>query len=197
MGDLILSSRFNDALVFTAQIHARQRRKGSTIPYIAHLLGVTALVLEDGGDEDQAIAALLHDAVEDQGGLSTLYIIEEKFGERVAAIVDGCSDTYIDPKPEWRARKEIYLDRLKTASIDILRVSLADKLHNAKSILRNLEKEGNSIWGRFNGAREGTLWYYQSAFEIFQSRIVSQNLDEFSSVLEQIQKIGEEKHHEV
>ncbi len=122
MGDNTLTTRFTDALVFAAQIHAKQRRKGSKIPYVAHLLGVTALVLEDGGDEDQAIAALLHDAVEDQGGLKTLHIIEEKFGKRVAVIVDGCSDTYIEPKPEWRLRKEIYLERLKTASIGILRV---------------------------------------------------------------------------
>ncbi len=122
MRDLILSDRFNDALVFAAQIHSRQRRKGSSVPYIAHLLGVTALVLEDGGDEDQAIAALLHDAVEDQGGLRTLHLIEEKFGKRVAAIVDGCSDTYIEPKPDWHARKETYLEGLKTANIDVIRV---------------------------------------------------------------------------
>lgn len=190
MGDQSLSNRFNDALVFAAQIHAKQRRKGSSVPYIAHLLGVTALVLEDGGDEDQAIAALLHDAVEDQGGLGTLRLIKDKFGERVAAIVDGCSDTYIDPKPEWRTRKEIYLERLKTANMEIIRVSLADKLHNARSILRNLEKEGNSIWGRFNGGWEGTIWYYQAALEIFKSRIRSQNLDELDQVLEKIIDMG-------
>jgi (p)ppGpp synthase/HD superfamily hydrolase len=197
MEDLILTTRFSDALVIAAQLHVKQRRKGSKIPYIAHLLGVTALVLEDGGDENQAIAALLHDAVEDQGGIRTLQMIEEKFGGKVAAIVDGCSDTYIDPKPDWRARKEIYLERLKTASVEILRVSLADKLHNAKSILRNLEKEGDSIWSRFNGAMDGTIWYYQSALEIFQSRIISQNIDELSLVLEQIKKISEENRHEV
>ena len=190
MGDELLTNRFNDALVFAAEIHAKQRRKGSSIPYIAHLLGVTALVLEDGGDEDQAIAALLHDAVEDQGGLSTLHLIREKFGERVAEIVDGCSDTYIEPKPEWRSRKENYLKRLETASNDVLRVSLADKLHNSRSILRNLEEEGESIWGRFNGAREGTLWYYQSALEVFQSRIASQNLDELDQILEKIKTLG-------
>jgi (p)ppGpp synthase/HD superfamily hydrolase len=186
MGDQLLTNRFNDALVFAADIHAKQCRKGSSIPYIAHLLGVTALVLEEGGDEDQAIAALLHDAVEDQGGLSTLHLIREKFGERVAGIVDGCSDTYIEPKPEWRSRKETYLKRLETASFDVLRVSLADKLHNSRSILRNLQKEGETIWNRFNGAREGTLWYYQSALEVFRSRIESQNLDELSKILEEI-----------
>jgi (p)ppGpp synthase/HD superfamily hydrolase len=197
MGDTFLSTRFDDALIYAAQIHASQRRKGSKIPYIAHLLSVTALVLEDGGDEDQAIAALLHDAVEDQGGLKTLHAIKDKFGERVAEIVDGCSDTYIDPKPEWYERKKIYLERLKTASIEIIRVSLADKLHNAKSILRNLEKEGDSIWGRFNGERAGTIWYYQSALDILKCRIISQNLDEFSRVLEGIKKLCEENRHEV
>jgi (p)ppGpp synthase/HD superfamily hydrolase len=186
MRDQFLTNRFNEALVFAAEIHSKQRRKGSSIPYIAHLLGVTALVLEEGGDEDQAIAALLHDAVEDQGGLSTLHLIREKFGERVAGIVDGCSDTYIEPKPEWRSRKETYLKRLETASMDVLRVSLADKLHNSRSILRNLQKEGETIWNRFNGAREGTLWYYQSALDVFRSRIESQNIDELSKILEEI-----------
>jgi (p)ppGpp synthase/HD superfamily hydrolase len=186
MGDQFLTNRFNEALVFAAEIHAQQRRKGSSIPYIAHLLGVTALVLEEGGDEDQAIAALLHDAVEDQGGVGTLHLIREKFGERVAGIVDGCSDTYIEPKPEWRSRKETYLKRLETANMDVLRVSLADKLHNSRSILRNLQKEGETIWNRFNGAREGTLWYYQSALDVFRSRIESQNIDELSKILEEI-----------
>jgi (p)ppGpp synthase/HD superfamily hydrolase len=104
--------------------------------------------------------------------------------------VDGCSDTYIEPKPEWRSRKEDYLKRLETASVDVLRVSLADKLHNSRSILRNLEKEGETIWDRFNGAREGTLWYYQSALEVFQSRIASQNLDELDQILEKIKTLG-------
>ncbi|GAH03459.1 unnamed protein product, partial [marine sediment metagenome] len=145
----ILTARFEDALVFTAQLHAQQYRKGSQIPYIAHLLSVSALVIEAGGDEDLAIAALLHDAVEDQGGLETLVKIRQRFGKRVAGIVDSCSDSYIMPKPAWKPRKENYLDKLQTSSQEVRLVSLADKLHNARNTLRDLRKEISSC--RNNG----------------------------------------------
>jgi (p)ppGpp synthase/HD superfamily hydrolase len=129
-----LSNRFQEALLYAAKLHARQRRKRSNIPYLAHLLAVTALVLEDGGDEDEAIAALLHDAVEDQGGLKTLKEIDQKFGARVAHIVLEVSDSTEDPKPAWRERKEQYLASLSSASPSAIRVSLADKVHNARTI---------------------------------------------------------------
>jgi len=165
----MLTSRFDEALVYAARLHVGQQRKAIPVPYIAHLLSVTALVLEDGGDEDQAIAALLHDAVEDQGGLTTLAEIRRRFGERVANIVDACSDSYGEPKPPWRERKEAYLARLRLASPDVRRVSLADKLHNARTILSALHRDDDAIWTRFNGGKDGTLWYYHTLVEIFNA----------------------------
>ncbi len=183
-----LTSRFDDALIYTSALHAKQFRKGSRIPYIAHLLGVTALVLENGGDEDEAIAALLHDAVEDQGGVKTLKTIRHRFGKRVASIVEGCSDAFTHPKPPWRERKERYLSHLETASPSTRLVSLADKVHNARSILRDLHKDGESTWSKFNGGKEGTLWYYRSLVDAF-SRLDSNPLvHELRSAVEQIEQ---------
>lgn len=162
-----LTNRFEQALVYASRLHRKQIRKGSNIPYISHLLSVTALVLEDGGDEDEAIAALLHDAVEDQGGKATREVIFDMFGAKVVEIVDGCTDTDTIPKPSWQKRKQQYIDNLRSASASIRRVSLADKLHNARSILRDLSKNGESTWGKFKGGREGTLWYYQTLLQLF------------------------------
>jgi (p)ppGpp synthase/HD superfamily hydrolase len=135
----LLGQRFQAALVQAARLHQRQVRKQSGVPYVSHLLAVCALVLEDGGSEDEAIAALLHDAVEDQGGAQTLDHIRNLFGDEVAAIVDGCSDTDQDPKPPWRERKEAYLRHLAdpATSASVLRVATADKLHNARSARRS------------------------------------------------------------
>ncbi len=163
-----LTSRFEEALVYAAHLHAGQQRKATEIPYVAHLLSVTALVLEDGGDEDQAIAALLHDAVEDQGGLPTLDEIRCRFGDRVADFVDACTDTYETPKPPWRGRKETYIARLRLASPEVRRISLADKLHNARTILAALSQGKHDIWARFNGGEEGTLWYYHTLVEVYR-----------------------------
>jgi (p)ppGpp synthase/HD superfamily hydrolase len=162
-----LGSRFRKAFLFAADKHAPQARKCSTIPYIAHLIGVASLVLEAGGDEDLAIAALLHDVVEDCGGKPMLKEVERRFGKRVAKIVDGCTDTYIDPKPPWRERKEGYLRHLKTADAATRLVSAADKLNNVRSILSDYREIGESVWLRFNGGREGTLWYYRALLEEF------------------------------
>ena len=181
-----LSYRFTNALVYTARLHADQFRKGTPIPYVSHLLGVTALVLEAGGDEDQAIAALLHDAVEDQGGQETLIEIRERFGDRVAAIVEGCSDATSTPKPPWRKRKETYLAHLIEASPDVLLVSLADKLHNARSIYRDLKENGLEILQKFRGGKSGTLWYYNELVKIFYTSSHSTMVQEFSQVVEQI-----------
>ena len=161
------SQRFEQALVLTHRLHANQVRKGTTIPYISHLLAVTAIVIENGGTEDEAIAALLHDAVEDQGGANTREEIRQRFGENVAAIVDRLSDTDQTPKPPWRARKEAYIAHLSEASPSVLLVSLADKIHNAASILRDLRNEGNSVWSRFTGGKDGTLWYYRAWSTLF------------------------------
>ncbi|AMA09553.1 HD domain-containing protein [Picosynechococcus sp. PCC 73109] len=163
-----LSDRFSEALVFAEKLHRQQVRKGSGVPYVAHLLGVASLVLEAGGDEDEAIAALLHDAIEDQGGWETRTLICEKFGERVATIVEGCSDSFDgEKKRPWRERKEAYLQHLRTASASVHLVAMADKLYNAQSILRDYQRIGEALWPRFKGKKEGTLWYYNSLLKIF------------------------------
>jgi (p)ppGpp synthase/HD superfamily hydrolase len=162
-----LGPRFLKGFLFAAEKHAGQTRKTTTIPYIAHLMGVASLVLEFGGDEDMAIAALLHDVVEDCGGAPMLKEVRRRFGSRVAKIVDGCTDSDIDPKPPWRGRKEAYLRHLKSADAETRLVSAADKLNNARSILSDYREVGESIWERFNGGREGTLWYYRALVQEF------------------------------
>jgi len=162
-----LGGRFEKAFSFAARKHAAQTRKASTIPYIAHLMGVASLVLEAGGDEDLAIAALLHDVVEDCGGRPMLKEVERKFGKRVAQIVDGCTDAYGDPKPPWKERKDAYIARLKKEEAETRLVSAADKLNNIRSILSDYRAIGESVWSRFNGGREGTLWYYRTLRDEF------------------------------
>jgi (p)ppGpp synthase/HD superfamily hydrolase len=162
---ILLTTRFEEALVYATRLHASQFRKGTNIPYISHLLSVAALVLEDGGDEEPTIAALLHDAIEDGGGDKTRQEIRQKFGERVASIVEGCTDSDVIPKPPWRERKERYIQQFRTSSIEVHRVSLADKLHNARSILSDWYRVGESVWSRFKGGKEGTLWYYRTLLE--------------------------------
>jgi len=169
-----LTERFLTSVALAAEVHGRQRRAGTEIPYLAHLLVVTGLVLEDGGDEDQAIAAMLHDAVEDGGGRTMLERIERGFGDRVAAIVEACSDTVDDDDPgeSWIERKRRYLAHLPDVSDDaILRVALADKVHNARSIVRDYRQEGHRLWERFTQktARE-QLWYYGALLAFFQKR---------------------------
>jgi (p)ppGpp synthase/HD superfamily hydrolase len=165
-----LGPRFLRAFSFAAEKHAGQTRKASTIPYIAHLMGVASLVLEFGGDEDLAIAALLHDVVEDCGGAPMLKEVRRQFGPRVAKIVDGCTDSDTDPKPPWRERKETYIHHLKRADADTRLVSAADKLNNVRSILSDYRQVGESIWARFNGGREGSLWYYRALLQEFLRR---------------------------
>lgn len=162
-----LGERFGAALQMAHRLHRHQLRKGTRVPYLSHLLAVASLVLEAGGDEDQAIAALLHDAAEDQGGELILSEIEEQFGARVAGYVEACSDTLTSPKPPWRERKERYLARLAAEEGAARLISLADKLHNARSILADLRRVGAQAWQRFNGGREGTLWYYRSLCILF------------------------------
>jgi (p)ppGpp synthase/HD superfamily hydrolase len=164
-----LGSRFLRAFQFAAEKHAGQTRKASTIPYVAHLMGVASLVLEAGGDEDLAIAALLHDVVEDCGGMPMLKEVRRKFGKRVAKVVDGCTDTDAgtDPKPPWRERKENSIQHLKKADGDTRLVSAADKLNNVRSILSDYRAIGESVWSRFTGGREGTFWYYRTLRDQF------------------------------
>lgn len=162
-----LGPRFEQALLFAKRKHAGQKRKATNIPYIGHLLGVTSLVLEAGGDEDLAIAALLHDVVEDCGGMPMLKEVRRRFGKRVAHIVDGCTDAYEEPKPEWYLRKGSYLERLRTKDDETRLVSCADKLHNCGTILRDYREVGESVWQRFRGKRDGTLWYYRALADEF------------------------------
>jgi len=156
--------------LFAAEKHSGQTRKASTIPYIAHLIGVASLVLEAGGDEDLAIAALLHDVVEDCGGAPMLKEVRRRFGSRVAKVVDGCTDADTYPKPPWRERKQKYIRHLKAADADTQLVSAADKLNNVRSILSDYRTIGESVWSRFNGGREGTLWYYRTLRDVFLRR---------------------------
>jgi len=165
---MALSERFEQAFLYASNLHRNQKRKGSSTPYLAHLLGAASLVLEDGGSEDEAIAALLHDAPEDQGGLEVLEEIRRRFGEQVAMIVDGCTDSYENPKPPWRLRKESFLERLAESAQGVQRVALADKVHNARSLLADLRRSGEKVWARFNGGKEGTLWYYRSLVEVYR-----------------------------
>jgi GTP pyrophosphokinase len=162
-----IGPRFLRAFLFAAEKHKKQMRKASSIPYLAHLMGVASLVLEAGGDEDLAIAALLHDVVEDCGGAPMLKEVRRRFGKRVAEVVDGCTDAYEYPKPPWRERKDNYIARLKTADAGTRLVSAADKLNNVRSILSDYREIGESIWSRFNGGHEGTLWYYRTLRDEF------------------------------
>jgi (p)ppGpp synthase/HD superfamily hydrolase len=186
---MAFSHRFEDALVYAHQLHARQRRKGTPTPYIGHLLAVAAIVIENGGTEDEAIAALLHDAIEDQGGPKTREEIRRRFGDNVTAIVDGCTDADQWPKPPWRKRKEDYIAHLAHASKSVQLVSLADKLHNARTILQDYRAIGETLWKRFNGGREGTLWYYRALANTFRaigSTPLVKELDRVVSELEQL-----------
>jgi (p)ppGpp synthase/HD superfamily hydrolase len=178
------SQRFEAALVYAAQLHEGQKRKGTEIPYIAHLLAVTALVLGDGGVEDEAIAALLHDGPEDRGGRRTLEKIGERFGERVARIVEGCSDTLESPKPKWCPRKKRYLEHLETAPTDVLRVSLADKVDNARAIAQDFRVHGAAVWTRFNPESDQG-WYYTELLKVFKRRSQSPLVQELALAVEQ------------
>jgi (p)ppGpp synthase/HD superfamily hydrolase len=181
-----LGERFVEALAYAAQLHAGQRRKASGTPYIAHLLGVASLVLEAGADEDEAIAAVLHDAIEDRGGAAARQEIRQRFGDRVAAIVDGCSDAETVPKPPWRERKERFLASLHEADAAVLRVVAADKLYNVRSLLRAYRQQGEALWTRFRGGREGTLWYHREAARILCERGEGWLFEELARAVEEL-----------
>ena len=136
---------------------------------MAHLLGVASIALDHGADEEEAIGALLHDAVEDQGGAPTLAEIRRRFGDRVAGIVEGCTDSDATPKPPWRARKEAYVAHVRHASPSVRLVSASDKLHNARTVLADFRTCGEELWGRFKGGRDGTLWYYRALVDAYSA----------------------------
>jgi (p)ppGpp synthase/HD superfamily hydrolase len=188
-----LTRRFDFALQFASALHHNQYRKGTKIPYISHLMAVAALVLEAGGDEELAIAALLHDAVEDQGGAATANTIRRLFGERVAHIIAECSDTDMEPKPPWRMRKEAYITHLKTASEDAILISAADKLHNARAILADYRTLGDDLWKRFNATKADQLWYYRELVRAFRAWGSNALVEEFDRVVSEIERLAGKK----
>ncbi len=185
-----LTARFDRALLFATRKHAGQTRKGTPTPYISHLMSVAGLVLEAGGDEDLAIAALLHDVVEDCGGAPMLKEIRRRFGDRVAHVVAGCTDTDATPKPPWRQRKEDYLKHLRTADADVRLVSAADKLHNARTILTDYRECGEAVWERFQGKRDGTLWYYRALLGEFRRRKSNRLVNEVERVVTELETVA-------
>jgi len=191
MGEEVLTQRFDDALAYASSVHRTQVRKGSNIPYVSHLLGVTSLALEIGADEEQAIAALLHDAVEDQGGKPRLDDIRSRFGDRVAAIVSDCTDSWEEPKPKWRQRKEAYIASLAKKHPDSLLVSLADKMHNATAINADLAVHGPAVWERFTGGREGSLWYYSELATAFERRLPGAPAKRFQALVAEMHDMAE------
>jgi (p)ppGpp synthase/HD superfamily hydrolase len=168
----MLTPRFAQGLAMAIEAHAQQFRKGTTIPYVSHPMGVASIALEYGADEDQAIAALLHDAIEDGG---PIYIdrIQSSFGDRVLQIVMGCTDGVPDAsgqKGDWKQRKVAYINHLAEASDDVLLVSGSDKLHNARAIVSDMERIGDQVFERFTASKEQTIWYYSSLSQIFETR---------------------------
>jgi len=188
-------SRIDRALLYASELHARQRRKGSDIPYLGHLLGVASIVLDYGGNEDEAIAALLHDAIEDQGGDATRQEIRRRFGDQVTEIVDGCTDSDRVPKPPWGPRKRAYIARLRHEPKSVLLVSAADKLHNARAVLADYRVVGDSLWSRFTGGKEGTLWYYRELVKAYRDAGapagLTEELDRVVSELERLARIDD------
>lgn len=171
----MLTNRFTDAFAYAHDAHLGKTRKDTKIPYIAHLMGVTSLVLQYGGTEDEAIGALLHDAAEDAGGYDRLADIEARFGPHVAAIVHGCSDSFETPKKAWLERKRAYIEHVARVSPSAILVSVSDKIHNVGSIIADYRTEGDRLWSRFNpdAGKTGTVWYYRSLVTAYRATSAS------------------------
>jgi (p)ppGpp synthase/HD superfamily hydrolase len=192
-----LTERFIEAFQYAAEIHTGQKRKGSKVPYLVHLMSVSAMVIEDGGDEDEAIAALLHDSLEDHPDRTSPEEIRRRFGDKVLQLVIACTDTPADyrggPKPDWRMRKESYLAHLRDGMRSDMRIALADKLHNARSMLEDYRRQGESLWSRFNVGKAEQLWYYRSLVEAFEHNSAHGPLfDEFKRVVTELERITED-----
>jgi (p)ppGpp synthase/HD superfamily hydrolase len=182
--------KLEEALGYAARVHRDQTRKGTSLPYVTHLLAVAAIVGENGGTEEEVIAALLHDAPEDQGGEARLAEIRERFGDEVADIVAGNTDTFEDPKPPWRERKEAYVAHVAHAPRSVRLVSAADKLHNARSVLADLRSLGEDLWPRFNGGKDGTLWYYRALVEAFETAGPDPIVEELDRVVGELERLA-------
>ena len=182
--------KFESALLYATRLHRYQERKGSGVPYVTHLLAVASIVGENGGTEDEVVAALLHDAPEDMGGEERLEDIRKRYGDAVAEIVDGCTDTYEDPKPPWRPRKQRYVVHVAGAPRSVRLVSAADKLHNARSILADLRAVGEELWGRFTGGKDGTLWYYRALVDAYAEAGKDPVVTELDRVVREIEALA-------
>ena len=190
-GKPIFSERFAKAFAYAVRLHSRQTRKGTNKPYIGHLMSVASIVIAYGGDEVMAIAALLHDAVEDAGGLKRLRDIRAKFGKRVARIVDGCTDAYGEPKPPWLERKKKYIARVIGEAKDTRLVSAADKLSNARDILEDVRADGVVAFERFTGKKNGTLWYYRTLVDVFREAGTNPLVEELDRVVTHLEKLAD------
>jgi (p)ppGpp synthase/HD superfamily hydrolase len=188
-----LGIRLQRAFRYAAAKHDGQTRKKSAVPYLSHLMAVASLVLEAGGDEDMAMAALLHDVVEDCGGMPRLREIRKQFGPRVAKIVEGCTDSFGEPKPEWLVRKKDYLREVTHADAETRLVSASDKLHNVRTILADYRQHGEAIWTRFNGKKEGTLWYYRALSDEYQRRNRNRITHELALAMEELERAADVK----
>lgn len=184
----MLTARFDDAFRYAHELHAGQTRKGTTAPYIGHLMGVASIVLDDGGNEDEAIGALLHDAAEDQGGRPRLEDIRRRFGDAVARIVEDCTDSWETPKKPWAERKRLYVEHARGLAASSLRVSAADKVHNAYAILRDLRNSGEAVWGRFNAAPDDIVSYYESLVRAYREAGGGRLVDELERIVRGIQR---------
>lgn len=184
----MLTARFDDAFRYAHQLHAEQVRKGTTAPYIGHLIGVASIVLDDGGTEDEAIAALLHDAPEDHGGRAVLEDIRARFGDAVARIVEDCTDSWETPKRPWAERKRAYVEHARRLAAPSLRVSAADKVHNSYAILRDLRNSGEAVWARFSAAPDDVMSYYESLVRAYREAGGGRLVDELERIVRGIQR---------
>lgn len=183
-----LTSRFDDAFMYAHELHAADTRKGTSAPYIGHLMSVSAIVLDDGGTEDEAIAALLHDAAEDHGGRPTVEVIRARFGDAVARMVEDCTDSWETPKRPWMERKGAYVDHARRLTPPSLRVSAADKVHNAYAILRDLRNIGEQVWSRFSASPDDVIAYYQGLVRSYQEAGGGPLVDELERIVRGIER---------
>lgn len=184
--------KYLEAYVYSFELHKKQTRKGSNIPYFTHLSSVSNLIIENNGTTTQAIAGLLHDAVEDQGGIKTLKEIRTKFGSKVATIVKECSDSVVEPKPPWSERKKKYISDIKKKTQSSMFVSLCDKLHNGTCIVNDHKRVGKKLWKRFSASPKDVAWYYESLYKEFNKHLKGHRVlkDNYSLVVKEIKKIA-------
>jgi len=185
-----LSGKFDEAMVYCNAVHAAQTRKKTGMPRIAHLLVVAGTVLEHGGSEEEAIAALLHDAVEDAGGSERLADIGRRFGDVVAGIVEGCSEKTGEKERPWRERKAAFVQQLASASSSVRLIAMADKLHNGRALLRKLREEGELAWAPYTGKKEGTIWYYRTFLEAMRGKEPSALIEELDEVVQAVERLA-------